>query len=125
MFSTRLMQNFLLGFLGLVLVLGVWWMGLSGVRAGKSNAIIKNASMLKQGVQYFFNDQNRYPTALEFQDRNLMLNYFSAFPPQAITGGPCSQTYNYTSATAKTFVLEFCLPRAAAGFAAGWNKVTQ
>jgi hypothetical protein len=123
MLTQRLLQNLLIGFLAVLLVLGVWWAAVSGTRSGKSTVILKNAAALKQGAQYFFSDQNRYPTSVEFQDRNLMLNYFAAFPPQIIAGGPCVQTYNYTSASAKAFELDFCLPKASGGFLAGWNKI--
>ena len=123
MLSARLLQNLLLGFVALLLVVGISWGYISGARAGKSTIILKNAAALQTGLGHFFSDQNRYPTVLEFADRNIMLNYFSAFPPVAVFGGACSQTYNYTSATSKTFELDFCLPKAASGFVAGWNKV--
>lgn len=125
MFSTRLLQNILVGFLALLFILGVWWALVSGSRAGKSAVILKNTAAVRDGLQYFLADQNRYPTAVEFQDRNIMLNYFSAFPAQQILGGSCTQTYDYSSPTAKTFELDFCLPKAKASFTAGWNKLKQ
>jgi len=125
MFSTNLKQNLLLIFLAAVLLMGVIWAALSGIAAGKSSIVLKNATALDKGLGYFFADQNRYPTSLELQDRNLMLNYFSIFPPAAILGGKCAQTFQYANPTAKTFELDFCLPKAASGFPAGWSKVTQ
>lgn len=119
------MQNLLLGVIALLLVLGLWWAFVAGVRAGKSTIVLKNTLALQQGVGYFFSDQNRYPTALEFSDRNIMLDYFSAYPPQSVPGGPCTQSYKYSSANSKAYEIDFCLPRGAQGFPAGWNKVTQ
>jgi hypothetical protein len=124
-FSSSLKQTLLIGFVALLLTLGVIWAVLAGISAGKSSTVLKNAAALDQGLAYFFADQNRYPTGLEFQNRNLMLNYFSTFPPATIAGGKCSQTYQYSNPTAKSFELDFCLPKAVGGFAAGWNKVTQ
>jgi hypothetical protein len=123
MFTQRLLQNLLIILLLVFLALGVLWAVVSGSRAGKSAVILKNAAALKDGLQYFQADQNRYPTAVEFKDRNIMLNYFSAFPPQTLPGGSCTQTFDYSSPTAKTFELDFCLPKAKAGFLAGWNKI--
>jgi hypothetical protein len=119
------MQNLLIGFLLLILALGVLWALTTGVRAGKSTIVMKNTAALKTGIDYFFADQNRYPTAIEFADRNIMADYFSGFPPVAILGGSCTRSYNYSSATAKNFELDFCLPRAAAGYPGGWNKIVK
>src|SRR6185369_5489479 len=112
MFSQRLLQNLLVGLVLVLLGLGVLWAFVAGSRAGKSVVILKNAQALQQGLLYFQADQNRYPTAVEFKDRNIMLNYFSAFPPQTVAGGPCQLSFDYASPTAKTFELAFCLPKA-------------
>src|SRR5260221_14278941 len=110
-FSSGLKQNLLIGVVALLLVLGVAWAAVFGISAGKSSIVLKNADALDRGIGYFFADQNRYPTSLEFQNRNLMLNYFSAFPPATVAGGKCSQTYQYSNSTAKSFELDFCLPK--------------
>jgi hypothetical protein len=125
MLSTKVLQNLLIGFVALLFALGLLWAIVAGIRAGKAAVILKNVAALDQGIRYFQSDQNRYPTVLEFQDRNLMLGYVSGFPPKDILGGPCIQTYSYISPTARTFELAFCLPKAAKGFAKGWNKITQ
>ncbi len=125
MLTQRLLQNLLIGLLVLLLGLGVLWAAVAGSRAGKSAVVLQNTAALQDGLKYFLADQNRYPTALEFQDRNIMVNYFSTFPPQDITGGSCAKSYDYTSPTAKTFDLAFCLPKARDGFVAGWNKLKQ
>jgi hypothetical protein len=123
MFSQKLLQNLLIGLLVVLLCLGIFWAFVAGTRAGKSAVILKNTAALKDGLQYFQADQNRYPTAVEFKDGNIMLNYFSAFPPLTLTGGSCTTTFDYQSPTAKTFELDFCLPKASQGFSAGWNKI--
>jgi len=125
MFSARWLQNLILSFLALALSLSLWLAIVSGIRAGKSTVILKNTEALQYGLNYFFKDQNRYPTALEFADPNIMANYLTSFPAQDIAGGPCQKTYGYRSDTAKTYELNFCLPKASAGFAAGWNKIQQ
>lgn len=125
MFSDRLKQNLLL--IGLILLLGVglWWALTAGIRAGKSKIVLKNAAALRTGLNYFLEDQDRYPTALEFQDKNIMLNYLSPFPPVNVVSGICKQSFSYKSPTADTYELTFCLPKASGGFPAGQNKVIQ
>lgn len=125
MFTPRFWQNLLLGFLVILLALGLWWAVRAGIRSGQSATILKNVAALNTGLGYFFADQNRYPTALEFQDKNIMLNYVSPFPPENLASGLCQETYRYSSPTARTFELAFCLPTGKEGFAAGWNKITQ
>ena len=125
MLSAKLLQNLLVAFVVLLLIAGLSWATVAGTRSGKSAVILHDVAALKDGLQYFLADQNRYPTSIEFQDRNIMSNYLSNFPPQQISGGSCRQTYSYSSPSAKTFELAFCLPKAHAGFATGWNKLKQ
>jgi hypothetical protein len=122
-FSQKLLQNILIGVLVVLLVGGGFWAWWSGTRAGKSSVVVKNIDAIQTGLKYFYTDQNRYPTAVEFQDQNIMLSYMSPLPLQPVIGGSCSQTYRYSSANPRTYELEFCLPKASGGFAAGWNKV--
>lgn len=123
MLSSRLLQNLFLALLVVILGAGVGFAALIGSRGAKSAIILKNVQTIRTGLNYFLQDQNRYPTAVEFQDRNIMENYFSAFPLVNIPGGSCQQTYNYFNNTPKTYTLNFCLPKGSQGFAAGGNKV--
>ena len=123
--SSRLSQNLLVGFVVLVLVLSVLWGTVAGSRAGKSAVILKNALAITQGLSLFYNDQNRYPTGLEFANQAIMLEYFTVFPFADISGGPCEKTFSYYSPNPKNYELSFCLPKAADSFSAGVNKVSQ
>ncbi len=56
MFSSRFIQNFIIFFLLGALTLGVIWADIAGVRAGKSEVILKNTDSLKQGLALFYTD---------------------------------------------------------------------
>lgn len=100
------------------------YLGLSaGKRAAQAMAVWSNVKELAGGLDYFYNDQNRYPTALEFQDRNLMLNYFVNFPSRGFASAQCPDTYDYQYFSGRQVELDFCLPTAAAGKNRGWNKL--
>jgi hypothetical protein len=80
-------------------------------------------AVLQRGFQYFYNDQGRFPTALEFSDTNLMRSYMTNFPPQQFVSGPCEKSLEYKSATSQTYELQFCLPKGKSGWPAGWSVV--
>jgi hypothetical protein len=123
MFSSRLVQNTILSLAGAIVVLGVLWGVVAGRRAGQGQAVLAQAETLTAGLDYFYSDNNRYPSATEFQDRNLMLHYFSAYPLPVIKSRGCPQAFAYSSPNTKTYELRMCLPRAAKGFQRGWNVI--
>lgn len=93
----------------------------------KSETVISNARAVVEGLNYFYADQNRYPSQEEFADANLMLAYISGYPPASIAGGPCtgepaaSGGFTYRSLDFKTYELDFCLPSKTGNFPAGLN----
>ena len=105
------------------------WAVAAGSRTGKNQAaaesVAKTAGQLTAGLRNFFSDQERYPTAAEFQDQNLMLNYFNAFPPAQIAGGNCQTDFSYLRPSPQSFKLQFCLAAPAGTSRAGWNQLTQ
>lgn len=106
-----------------VLLLAILLGANSGRTAAQAQIIAQTASNLSSGLNYFFSDQNRFPTATEFSDQNLMLNYFSTWPPVDFGTGACSQSYIYKRVSANSYQLSFCLPQATGKFQQGWNSV--
>lgn len=111
-----------------VLLLAVF----KGYNSGKANAqsriILNNAINLATALNYFNNDQERFPSAVEFSaegSRAVMLNYLNSFPPANISGGSCSQSYKYSRDAVGVFKLDFCLPSGVEGFNQGWNRFDQ
>ena len=112
----------------LLLTVILLWEIVSGMKSGKNLAearvIAANAGQISQGLEYFFSDQDKFPKPIQFQDRNIMINYFSAFPPQEFPNKGCSKTFQYQQLAEKTFELDFCLPMAFQNSHSGWNKIT-
>lgn len=102
----------------------------TGITAGKNraqaSAVLANVASLTKGLQYFLGDNGRYPTAAEFQsNRDLMLNYFSVFPPTQLPLGKCPSSYSYQRPSSQTFKLQFCLAASWNGYNSGWNQFTE
>lgn len=106
-----------------VLLLAIVWGINNGKKIAQAKIIIQTSKNAVSALQYFYQDQNRYPTAVEFADQNLMLNYMSNFPLPDYPSSNCSQSFVYKRADAATYQLSFCLPTAEGGYQAGWNMM--
>lgn len=91
----------------------------------QADSLTHNALVIAQGLAYFFNDQNRYPAATEFAERNIMLRYFNNFPPQEFPAVQCPQSFAYKRATLNNYEFDFCLPSDSGAYRAGWNQITE
>ena len=89
-----------------------------------SRIVLANADSLKTGLQYFYNDFERYPKALEFTSVVDMQPYFSTFPPKDYIIGKCIKTWRYERPSIDSFIVDFCLPQDYGNFSAGWQKIT-
>lgn len=121
MIQSRWIQNVLLGFAGIILVLLTWWGITNAIKSAKSKRIVKDAQTMQAGFSEFYKNQNRYPSTAEFLDVEIMRPYLNNFPPQQFPSKECSQSYDYYNATSQTYELRFCLPKAVKGFRLGWN----
>lgn len=123
MIQSRWLQNSITGFVAVVLLAAVLMAFLQGIKAGQSKTVLANAATLQEGFQHFYNDQGRYPTALEFSDNNLMRSYITNFPPQEFASGPCEKSFDYRNPSPRSYELQFCLPKGRSGWPAGWSLV--
>ncbi len=121
MFSTTVIQNIIIGVLVFVFSLTLWF----GYRAGRDiaqgEAIVRIASQTTEGLQYFFSDQDRYPTTFEFNDKTVMLSYFNKFPPSQLPSKKCVESFRYENSDSQHFRLPVCLPRGFESYQKGWN----
>lgn len=113
--------------LAIIAVLALWWAFINGQQAGQSRQVLKNGKAIQQALEYFYQDQNRYPSTDEFLDQNLMRQYLSSYPPQEFVSKTCPQgngsvNYSYVNHFRNDYELRLCLPKAVQGFQAGWNK---
>ncbi len=99
-----------------------------GVSVGKNTAqavaIVEMVKNISTGLDYFYNDQGRYPNLSEFADQNVMLNYFSSFPFQNFISNSCPESLIYKKNTASSVTLNFCLPVATGGYVKSWNTLS-
>lgn len=98
-----------------------------GVASGKAKAqaelVSRNAQAIAAGLEYFYEDFDRLPAPLEFQNQELMGRYFNLFPPKKFLSESCNDNYIYKKNPGNNYQLSFCLPKAVDGYLAGWNTI--
>ncbi len=114
--------------IGAVLAIAVlagllFWTALNGHRAAQSRQVLKDAKAITAALEYFYQDQNRYPAITEFEDQNVMRQYLSNFPPQQFASGVCEKSFQYQNSFRSDYELRVCLPKASQGYRAGWNVI--
>jgi hypothetical protein len=119
-------KNILASLTVLIAAVILFWTITSAVSSGKNIAqaeiVTSNAQALTKALEYFYNDQERFPTAGEFIDKNSMGTYLSVFPILDIVSETCPQSYLYKRPNSMSYELNFCLPKKQANYNAGWNK---
>lgn len=139
----RIIKYISIGLLTLLAILGIFWTFNNGKRAGQSRQVIKDGRAIQQALEYFYQDQNRYPSSDEFLDQNLMRQYLSDFPPQQFVSNICVAdsrapksssadpdsgniglvNFVYVNNFRNDYELRLCLPKGVQGHPAGWNKI--
>lgn len=107
-----------------ILLVAIFYGVSTGKKIAQSEMLIKTARSAAQAAQYFYQDQNRYPTPAEFADQNLMLNYMSNFPLPDYASSGCNQSFVYKRSDVNSFQLSFCLPISSGSYQAGWNNLS-
>ncbi len=105
------------------MVLGIF----RGVTWGKDKATYKDVQTISSALQFYFSDQDRYPTATQFNDQKVLVPfYLSALPAPENVGGACSSSdqFIYTQSQPANFTLQFCLQRVSYRLDAGSHLLT-
>lgn len=110
--------------LAVVLFLVIFFGISAGQKQAQASAIYNTAQNVLLALKYFNQDQNRYPTATEFQDQNIMLSYLNVFPLPEYTNKTCSSNFQYKKNGTTDFQLAVCVPTNVNGLSAGWNIFT-
>ncbi len=101
---------------------------LRGATAGKevaqAVAVIGTAKNITDALDYFYNDQNRYPHVSEFGEQNIMLNYLNVFPAPNFVSQKCPESFVYKKESSTKATLSFCLSKASGNYAQGWNTLS-
>ncbi len=103
----------------LSILVGAWH---NGQARSQSALILQSADELEQGLSFFYSDQNRYPTAIEFASPQIMGIYLIPYPPAEFVTKFCSRSFVYQNASPKFYRLSVCLPKARGNALTGWNQ---
>src|SRR5690348_15740443 len=117
MISNRIIQLAVVLVAAVILLVVVLKGSSTGKLQAQSQIVSSNASVLADGLNYFYSDEERYPTADEYQSNSaMMLKYFSGFPPAAIPSKNCPSSFSYQHPSYGSYKLSFCIPLAWNGF---------
>jgi type II secretory pathway pseudopilin PulG len=97
----------------------------SAKKTAQSRRVAKDSQAIRSGLEYFYKDQNRYPSTIEFQDANLMSAYISNYPPLSFPTEECPQNFDYFNPSPFSYELRICLQKSVGAFHAGINKFTE
>lgn len=121
----RIVQNIIVTVIVIIFFVSVGGGFKAGRNIARTRSTATNVEALQRGLNLFYQDQNRFPTTNEFQNAELMKNYFVHFPPISFTDKTCNQSFSYSTYRQLSFSIEFCLPRSYGGFNKGQNTVTE
>lgn len=100
-----------------------------GFRAGRDLAradlAVKQTAATMKALDYFFSDQDRYPTATEFGDPQTFGIYLSQVPIPLVASKQCPRPLAYSTFNQRTFVMRYCLPREFQGQLPGAYDVSE
>ncbi len=122
-FASKIWQTLTVIAMAVVLLIVIFWGLAVGKLQAQSEYVLAAAQNVRQGLEYFYSDQQRFPTAYEFAENTIMEKYFNQFPPLQITSSNCSQNFLYTRTDTNDYALQYCLPEKADGLAAGWHSL--
>jgi hypothetical protein len=118
----------IVGVAGFILLLGsVAWGSYSGASRARSLDTLRSVKTLNQALTYYFQDQNKYPTAEQFSNQQILtLNYLTSMPVPTDANGACStqNQFGYLRPTPQTFSLQFCLTQGVGGLSQGTHTLT-
>jgi hypothetical protein len=126
MFTVSFVQKILVGVALVCLLLALLFGVLRGRKNAQADYVLHQVATTQQGLQYFYNDQSRFPTTLEFSDRETMVRYFSTTDtPQPPISGCADSLVQYANDSQKSYQLSFCLPVPRGVYPAGVSVINQ
>lgn len=113
----------ILSVIGLALAGFLGWS--RGTAQAQAQVTFEQAKQIKQAMDYFYGDNNRYPTDAEFTDPSVIGGYFRNYPIEQFSTAPCPQSFVYKQLSPASYQLNFCLESPVSGYPAGWNGVVE
>ncbi len=93
-----------------------------GQTKAKTQILFYNLQSIVKALDFFYNDQERYPTFSEFESNEIMGWYLSKYPVKDIVSDECLNSFRYVRLEPKKYDLYFCLAEDMEGYNVGWNK---
>ncbi len=113
----------------LLFILILIWGIFSGLALGKAKSTYRQVENINTALKYYFKDQDRYPTADQFNNQKILVPYYiQAMPtPESAGSGACSNVkdFIYSQKNPKTFTFQFCMNAGANGLSKGVHILTE
>ncbi len=118
-------KNTVAGFVWLVFFVVAMIGFFVGRDLARSEFAFKQVDALASGLNFFYQDNDRYPSEQEFRNLELMNQYFSGLPLSSIVSKKCPKPIAYRTFDRLDYTVEFCLPRLYAGLLAGSYSISK
>lgn len=124
MFQNRIWQFVTVTCMAVIFIYSMQLAIVRGRIQAQAEATASESQELLKALDFFYNDQGRFPSAFEFterQDKNILKAYTENFPPKQISSQTCTESFRYERVTQKSYKLLACVPVATSGLMQGWN----
>lgn len=123
-YNPALIRAIAIAVFGIMFIVVIGFGVRSGYRRAQSKTVYKNTGELTAALNYFKQDNQRYPTATEFSDQNGFGRYLlTGFPLKQLSAGQCQKSYNYILINPKVYALTVCLSANISGALAGTQEL--
>lgn len=124
----RLQSTTMVAALVLFFLSAIWGI-YAGYQYGKSKATYQSVSHLYDALNFYYQDQGRYPSADQLYNQSILTayNYIGNLPKPDDATGKCSEykDFIYTQSKPSDFSLQFCLLKPVGGYSSGLNVITE
>jgi len=124
MINPALIRGIAIGIAGIIFTIVIGFGARAGYRRAQSTVVFKNTGELVKALDFFKQDNNRFPTATEFGDQNAFGRYLTTgFPLKQLAAGDCNKSYDYLLVNPATYSLTVCLSSSVSSSPAGSHEL--
>lgn len=100
-----------------------------GASSGKKRSFSESMAAMSlehvKALDFFFQDNARFPTADEFAGESFVNRYFNREPQPLTPVGECPGEVIYTRPSFNAYQLNFCLETQVGEYKEGWNQISK
>jgi len=126
MFQNRIWQFVTVTCMAVIFIYTIQHAFSGGRTDAQAEAVFKESQELSKALDFFYNDQGRFPSAFEFtesSDKNILKVYTEHFPPKQVRSQTCTESFRYERMTPKSYKLLVCISARVEGLVRGWNTL--